>query len=413
VEYTKKLVSERDSLATQIAQMAEQAAREERGLTDSENASIDSMQARVESIDVELRRFKGFQQAVSNFTVLDDAAAETRQVEAGAAAPVEWRSAGDLWVNSPQWQDYAQRPRGNSGLLTVPATSLVETRANILTTTYAGVLPKDRIAPPAPPRAQTPLTSLVNTITVAQNSVEWVFYPAAAPLGTITAEGALKTEASVTLTVQTVTLDTIASWAKYSRQFAADGPGLVDFINNALARGINDKREALIATELTTNANIPATTNTSGSLMAGIRRAMATIQAAGYVPEAIAMNPQDYAVLDAQVFLNTLLGPQVNGSYWGVRVVPVGAIASGTAFVGDFNTGMAWLQRQDVTVYTTDSDISGAGATAASDFRSNILTTLAEARGKAIVPRPEALTKVSGTVVVPAALGGETQSAKK
>jgi hypothetical protein len=74
---------------------------------------------------------------------------------------------------------------------------------------------------------------------------------------------------------------------------------------------------------------------------------------------------------------------------------------------------MAWLQRQDVTVYTTDSDISGAGATAASDFRTNILTTLAEARGKAIVPRPEALTKVAGTVTVPAALGGEPQSASK
>ena len=109
---------------------------------------------------------------------------------------------------------------------------------------------------------------------------------------------------------------------------------------------------------------------------------MATVQAAGYVPEAVAMNPADYAVLDAQVFLNTLAGPQSTARTGVCAVVPVGAIASGTAFVGDFNTGMAWLQRQDVTVYTTDSDISGAGATAASDFRTNILTTLAEARGE-------------------------------
>ena len=78
---------------------------------------------------------------------------------------------------------------------------------------------------------------------VTGNSVEWVFFPAAAPLGTVTAEGVAKTEAAITPSLKTVTLDTIASWAQYSRQFGEDAPGLVDFLNASLARGITDKME--------------------------------------------------------------------------------------------------------------------------------------------------------------------------
>ena len=405
MEYIKKQVAERDALATQIVSMAEGAAQEDRSLTDSENGSIDRMKAEVDRLDAELRRWSDVQKAVINFTPIADAVAEKHAAQA-VEPPAEWRSIGDLWTSSEQHHDYMARPRGNSGILSVPFDS-IETRATLLTTTFAGVLPKDRIAPSTAPTAATPLLSLVNTIQVSGNSVEWVFYPAAAPLGTITAEGALKTEAAVTLTLQTVTLDTIASWAKYSRQFASDGPGLVDFINNALSRGIRDKMEALTAAELTGNANIPVVTNTGGTLLAGIRRAIGAVQTAGFVPQAAVVNPSDLAVLDLSVMTTTFNGPVTNGSFWGVQVVPVGAVPSGTAVVGDFNTGMAWLQRQDVTVYTTDSDISGAGATAASDFRSNILTTLAESRGKAITHRPEALAKVTGTVV----LAGEAETA--
>jgi HK97 family phage major capsid protein len=397
-EYTKKTVRNRDELAGRVAAMWDVAAKEDRKLTPAETASADKMTAEIGELDAELRRAKAYQDAVRNFTHIEDAAAAQRAEVAKREEPAEHRSIGDLWTSSEQWKDYAQRPRGNSGMLSVPFDSVMETRANLLTTTFAGLVAKDRITPSTAPSAQTPLLDLVRTVQVNGNAVEWVFYPAAAPLGTVTAEGAPKTEAALTLTVNTVTLDLIASWAKYSRQFASE-PGLSQFVSEALSRGIYDRMEALIATELTTNASIPTTTNTSGTLLAGIRRSIATIQSAGYTPQAVVLNPADYAVLDINVFTATLAGPAINSSFWGVRPIPVGAVPSGTAFVGDFTTGMAWLQRQDVTVYTTDSDISGAGSTAASDFRSNILTTLSESRGKAITHRPEALTKVTGTVV--------------
>jgi HK97 family phage major capsid protein len=312
---------------------------------------------------------------------------EAEKKETREADPV---SIGEAWVRSKAYSDFRAVPKGNSQVVDLPFDSLVQTRAPILTTTFAGLIQPDRIAPSTAPAAQTPLLDLINRVTVSSNVVEWVFYPAAAPLGTVTAEGVAKTEAAITPSLKTITLQTIASWAQYSRQFGDDAPGLVAFLNAALARGIQDKREAEAAAVLLADATIPVTTNTGGTLLEGIRRAVAQVETAGFRPQAVALNPQDYAALDIDVLGLTLRGPQTNPSFWGIRPVPVGAIASGTAYVGDFTAGMIELVRREVSVYTTDSH--------ASTFTSNILTTLVEARTKPIVHRAEALTKVAGTV---------------
>lgn len=408
MQYIKQLVAERDSLATQIMSMAEQAGSEDRSLSDSENTSIDNMKARIDTLDGEIRRWSSVQKAVSNFAAVEDQAAELREQRAAAAAEPEFRTIGEAWTGSDSYRQYMATPKGNSASVHFPWTAFEnETRALIKLDSFPGVVPKERIGPSVAPVSQTPLLDLISSVRVSQNSVEWVTFPAAAPLGTVTAEGAAKTEAAIAPTLATVTLETIASWAQYSRQFGEDAPGLVDFLNASLARGIMDKREALAAAALVA-ASIPVTTNTSGTLLQGIRRAVATVQSAGYRPQAVALNPADYAALDIDVLGKTLLGPQVGSQFWGITPIPVGALASGTAYVGDFTTAMVELVRNEVQVYTTDSDITGAGATAASAFRSNILTTLVEARTKAIVQRPEALTKVTGTVAA-----ADAQSAGK
>jgi HK97 family phage major capsid protein len=403
MQYIKGLVAERDALATQIMSMAEAAGSEDRSLSESENASIDTMKGTIDRLDNEIRRWSGVQKAVANFAEVEDQAASQRAEREAEAAVPEFRTIGEAWVESDAYRQYMQTPKGNSASISY------ETRALIKLDSFSGVVPKERIAPSAPPVQQTPLIDLISSLRVSQNSIEWVFFPAAAPLGTVTAEGAPKTEAAITPTIQTVTLDTIASWAQYSRQFGEDQPGLVDFLNASLARGIMDKREAAAAAALVA-ATIPVTTNTSGTLLQGIRRAVGTVQAAGYRPNAVALNPADYASLDLEVLGRTFNGPTVGSQFWGITPIPVGALASGTAYVGDFTTGMVELVRNDVQVYTTDSDITGAGSTAASAFRSNILTTLVEARTKPIVQRPEALTKVAGTVTL---LAAEAASASK
>ena len=367
--------------------------------------------SRAESLDAKIKTIVDWQaqrnaansvDAISVRSKSDRDEVQTREARPG--------SIGEAWTRSKAYTDYMQTPKGNSPSISLPWDLLSEQyRALIKLDSFTGVVPKERIAPSAAPASQTPLLDLISSVRVSQNSIEWVFFPAAAPLGTVTAEGAPKTEAAVTPSLVTVTLDTIASWAQYSRQFGEDAPGLVDFLNASLARGIMDKREAAAAAALVA-ASIPVTTNTSGTLLQGIRRAVGTVQAAGFRPQAVALNPADYASLDLEVMGKTLLGPNGNSSFWGIVPIPVGALASGTAYVGDFTTAMVELVRNDVQVYTTDSDITGAGATAASAFRSNILTTLVEARTKPIVQRPEALTKVAGTVTL---LAADAQTAKK
>lgn len=309
---------------------------------------------------------------------------------------------GEAWVRSKQYNDYKDVAKGHSGILNLPFDA-IQTRAPLLTDTFPGIVPPTRIRPSEAPASQTPLLDLVNTIQVATGSVEWVYYPAAGATGAdVVPEGAPKPEGAIAVELRTITLDTIAVWVQYSRQFGEDSSALVGFLNAALRRGILDKREAAVAAALLGDASIPVTPNTGGTLLEGVRRAIASVQDAGFVPQAVALNPQDYAWFDIEVMQGTLRGPVVNGSFWGAGVVPVGAIPSGTAYVGDFSAGMAELVRSEIQTYTTDSH--------ASTFTSNILTTLLECRTKPIVHRAEALTKVSGTV---SALGAPSAAAAK
>lgn len=365
--------------------------------------------SRADDLDAKIETLVKWEQSRSAANKIDALQINARRSEEQKRDEVDaGLSIGELWTRSAQWTDYRERPRGNSGILTVPWDSL-QTRAPILTTTYAGVLQKDRISPSAQPAAQTPLLDLVGQVQVSQNAVEWVYYPAAAPLADVVAEGAQKPEATVTLTLKTVNLDTIAHWVKYSRQFAQDS-NLGPFIDEELRRGVRDKMEANTASTLTGSADVATSTYGGTDLMEAVRVMVGEVVSAGYQPRNIVLNPADHAKLDWDVFTNTLRGPTSSANFWGVTPVPVGAVPAGTVFVGDFGVGMKWLARQDATIYTTDSDISGAGATAASDFRANILTTLAEGRGKAVVHRGEAIFKKSGlTVLTQAERGSGTK----
>jgi len=372
---------------------------------DPTDKTIVENRAKVEAMDARIQSIVDWESRKANSMKLDSIALRHRedQKEHEKQQLELVPSLGEAWTRSAAYEEYKLLPRGTSGRVSMPFDSLVQTRAPILTDTFAGLIQPTRIAPSVPPTSQTPLLDQIARVTVASGSVEWVTYPAASPLGTVTPEGQAKTEAAITPTLVTVTLDTIASWAQYSRQFGEDAPGLVQFLNAALARGIIDKREALAAAELVGNVSIPTVPNATGTLMEGIRLGVATVQDAGYRPTAVVLNPMDYAALDINVFEATLRGPTVNPNFWGVVPVPAGAVASGTAYVGDFNVGMVELVRAEVQVFTTDSH--------ASTFISNVLTTLVEARTKPVVQRPEAIAKVTGVVGALTGAGSSAGSA--
>lgn len=315
---------------------------------------------------------------------MDDTGQSLTSVQRREERPADDRPTGlgDMFTRSQEWGRYQQAPTGTSGRVAIPI-HMFE-RAPLLTTSGTGTpwTSPDRIEIARPARA-TPLLDLVQRVPVSSNSVDWVTYPAAAPLAAIVPENTAKPEATITAAVATVTLDTIAHWAQATRQLLEDSSAARAFIDGELSRGVLDKIESEIAAAMVA-ATLPTATD-AVSLMNAIRKGVGTVQAAGFQPNAVVLNPADYAALDIDVFSKTLLGPAINGSYWGLRPVAAGAQPAGTATVGDFTAGVYYLERTAVSMYVTDSH--------ASTFISNVFTFLAEARGKAVVTRPEALVE--------------------
>ena len=387
-----KLRSDREGLVGEIT------ALQDADSFDPTDSTYVEARSRAESMDTKIASIVEFNQRRAAANQIDAISVNHKQV---ADKNTQTREApgslGEAWTRSPAYANFKDAPRGTSGRVTLRFRDIQE-RALIKTDTFTGIMRPDRIAPSTAPALQTPLLDVISNVRVGTNSVEWVYFPAAAPLGTVTAEGTPKTEAAVAPLLKTVTLSTIASWAQYSRQFGEDAPGLVDFLNQSLGRGIMDKRESLAAAALISGSSgIPALTPGVGTmtLLEAIRAGIAKIQTAGYRPSAVALNPADFAKIDIELLGKTLNGPIVGSQFWGVTPIPVGAIPAGTAYVGDFGVAMVELVREDVTVYTTDSDILPDGSSA---FRANVLTTIVEGRSVPIVHRPEALVKVAEDV---------------
>jgi len=227
----------------------------------------------------------------------------------------------------------------------------------------------------------TPLLNAVSPITIASNSYEWVSYGIPSDAEDVE-EGDLKPEATLSAELVSGSLDTVAHWAEASRQLLEDSSAAAGFIDGSLRRGVISRMEAKVAAALTGGSY----TNAIGAtLIAAIRNGVGTVQAAGYTPNIVVMNPADWANLDIAVMGSTLGGPNVNGQFWGLTPVASSAVTAGTAYVGNLADAMVLLTRGQVAVYITDSH--------GENFTSNIFTILAETRCKALVSRADAIAE--------------------
>ena len=379
-----KLTTDRDALI----ERADEITRAED--FDPDNAEYVASRAQIDKLNTQIAGHVEWQKTRQNAAEIDQTILrlDRKQDPAGDGSKraEQPQGMGDMFIRSAAWESYRNAPRGTSSQVQIPSELLQ--RAVLTTTSGTGSPWKSpsrvNIALPA---RQTPLLDLVQRIPVASNSVDWITYPAAAPLATVVAEGGPKLEATITATLVTVTLDTIAHYAQASRQLLEDSAAARAFIEGELSRGVLDKIESEIAAALLA-ATLPTATDAT-SLINAVRKGVGTVQAAGFQPNAVILNPADYAALDIDVFGKTLLGPSISGSFWGLRPVAVGAQPAGTATVGDFTAGVNYLERTNVSVYVTDSH--------ASTFTSNVFTFLAEARGKGVVTRAEALVECTKT----------------
>jgi HK97 family phage major capsid protein len=397
--YLRRLTDERDSLTQSATDLADHAATEERDLTDTERASLTSWQTRCAEIDGQLTEYNAQAESQRAYARLRDSMEQHEDDGPPARRRLETRDAelgrgwGDTFVESDAFTNYV----GAGSSARVEVAGVYETRAAMLdgmqtrapVDTGDGIVVPYLYSPPVP-NFPTPLLGVCGHITVSGNAVSWVQWtPTPPPAAGVVAEGALKPEMALTATPESATLETIAHWKEITRQALEDIPQIRATVETRLRAGIFRKLEADIAVALA-GAPIPPAAGSAAAgdtLLGQIRVGLATVQANGYTPNAVLVNPMDAADIDLAIMSGTLLGPTQTAGLWGLRIIGVSDLPAGTAYVGDFQQAVTVFDRGTTAVYLSDSH--------ADNFVRNVLLLLAEIRALATVPEPQAAAKCS------------------
>lgn len=219
------------------------------------------------------------------------------------------------------------------------------------------------------------------------------------------AEGAAKPESSITFDNVTMGISTVAHWIKITEQLMADAPALVAYIDQAMRYGVDLRVEnQLIAGNgvspnikgMLTAGNYTAhgyaaaaiaarTTNPNATDL--ITLVIADMEAAGFNPDLIGLNPADVANLELLKDANgqyVFGGPQRTGPLVirGRQVVATPAVAVDTFFVGDMAAYGTLYNRQAMAVEIDRME---------DDFKKNLRTLRVERRLGLAAERPAAV----------------------
>ena len=387
--YVRQLTDERESLTASATGLADAAATDGRDLTDTEQASLSAMQTRCAAIDAQLGTLDEQMKSQRAYAALrgrleltepePDPARELQMRGAPAPAGDDW---GSLFVASEAFRTY--EGRGSSAEVLLPGLFTRAAGDPITSGGFPGGLPPYYFTP-TPWKMTTPLLGVLGKIATSSGTVTWYEWPGSYPIAAVVPEGAAKPGTDIAPVPHTDALDTYAHWQALSRQALEDIPMVQSVVTNALQGGVLAALEAAAAAALA-GAGLPVTNN--ADLLAGIRIAVGNVQGRGYAnPNAVLLNPADFAALDLAVMAATVNGPMRTGSVWGVPAIAVGAIPPGTAYVGDFSTAVTLFARNQVSAFMTDSHQDY--------FIKNLLVILAEQRALVAVTQPFAAEQVT------------------
>ena len=254
---------------------------------------------------------------------------------------------------------------------------------------------------------RTYLIDLLPSINVSTGTVEVV--QDQSPLADLAnkavevAEAGAKPQGGPTLAVIDEAIRTVAVWANLTRQAAQDVPQVMSYLDGRLRYSVKRRADLQVISGNGTAPNISGMLDRSGinayTAPAGseltavsIRKAITLMEQDEAVPEIIVLNPADAELFDLSNFATAGLNavPNIAGASattaWGLVQVRSTAVAPGTAVLVD-PMALAVLDRNQVTAYMTDSH--------ASNFTSNILTLLVEARLGLAVFEPAGICSVT------------------
>lgn len=354
--------------------------------------ALRDLEERAASLDGQIERLAALQQARAAADALDGRLANAARTRAQQTDPVNngvtW---GEAFVRSEEFTNY--RGRGTSAQYMLDAGRWQERAlpTGIADLIAAGITPTKTTVDVTAPIAPTPLLDAMSQVQVSGNAIEYVAWVVKAGGAAVVAEKGAKPSMEFGPEVASGTLDTIAVYTQLTRQLIEDMGSVRDYIDGALRRDVAREEEEQAGAVLEGAATVP--TVEGADLLSSIRVGIGTVQAAGFTPNAVVLNPADWAELDNVVMGATLNGPVVRQNFWGLSVIANTAQDEGTAVVGDFRTGMTHFYRSAIALYVTDSH--------ADTFLSNVFTLLAERRSKTAVTRPNALARCMVAPVVP------------
>lgn len=264
---------------------------------------------------------------------------------------------------------------------------------NTLTGSDANVAPDRK--PGIVPGATQMLTieALLNSAPTTSNAIEFTKENAFTNNAAEAAEGAAKAESSLTWTLVNMPISTVAHWIKISRQLAMDNTLLASYVNNRMRYGVNRKAETALCVGDGVAPNISGIFDTGNFTAHGyaaaalgatlpkfvlIRKMIADLWAAGYMADAILLNPADFATMEIELLTATSnavrVGTDAAGrqTLWGVPVVQSVGVTADTVAVGNFSQASTVYNREGVVVEMSESD--------SDNFTKNLITLRAERR---------------------------------
>jgi HK97 family phage major capsid protein len=248
--------------------------------------------------------------------------------------------------------------------------------------------------------------SAMNALPTASNAVEFTREVTFVNNAAETAENSAKPETDITFNLQTAPVRTIAHWTRISRQLAADAPAVAAYINTRMRYGVDLRVENQLINGNGSGANLSGIFNTGNFTPHGytaasmtswvanaqrfdlIRRVIGDLQAADYPPNAILLNPVDWAAMEALKdtqgrYLLGNPGSSAPAAIWGIPVIPTNAVTADTFLVAALDMAATIYNRDGVAVALSEED--------ASNFTTNLVTIRAERRLALAIERPAAI----------------------
>jgi HK97 family phage major capsid protein len=331
---------------------------------------------------------KKFAEAESRLATVEQAAVKRTE------GPEKKLTLGQLFVDSQGCKDFAakQRHKGQSVPLELKDITSVAASAGDGIWSYRD---PEIVSAPFRPRM---IRSLIPTVPVQSNLVEWVQTNVRTNLAAAVTEGGEKPKSDLTYDRKETPVRKIAHYFKTSMEVLQDFARLRAEIDNEGFEMLRQEEEDQLLSGDGTGVNllglVPQATAFNVSAVASgdqqvdvIRRAILQVRQSYYGATGIVLNPADWAAIELlkdgeNRYLFSAVTTGAQPRLWGLPVVECDALTAGEFMVGAFATAATIYDRMQAAVYLSTENED--------DFIKNMVSIMFEERIALAVKRPAA-----------------------